>query len=238
MAKVVIVHQEQSERHRTISCRVSGDFPSELRFEASFGWPTAHGLTLCDWIAVGLIYPAMSKGEPLEIEGPVSPRLLFHLNNDLQSLLVNYDPALKKIPIVAHLADIKNEPAKNDVATGFSAGIDSFSTLSIYLAESTPRSLRPTILTIFDVGAMGPRSSSEPLFRKYSSRLGLYAQGAGLKTISMRSNLDEFYDSELCGFQRTHVLRNACAALFFSDLVSTVSVFVDLSLQGSKLRPQ
>jgi hypothetical protein len=98
-----------------------------------FGFPPAYRDYLCersDGFLAALIPLAMHLGEPVEVRGPVSPRLaagLEHFQDAYQSL----HPALfKRVPVTfRQLAAPALTPAPTAAAAAFSGGIDSFYTL-------------------------------------------------------------------------------------------------------------
>ena len=104
---------------------------------------------------VALLIPAMQQGESLHVAGPISVELLRQVQTDyvhLVALLLGERP----IEVVAD-ADVKqigSSEAATGVATGFSAGIDSFCTIVDHL-EDGPEELRLTHLLFNDVGSHG-----------------------------------------------------------------------------------
>jgi len=198
-----------------ISCQVASPFfNSELFFEISC---SASQLTIDqpDWAAIALIYPAMLAGVNLEIEAPVSPRLLFVINGDLQSLLRAFDQRLKLIEVTAQPAPSKVRPSERGVGTGFSAGVDSFATFISYTGDGIPEETHLTHLMVHNVGSFGHTQVSESSFLSTSKRAAAVATEHNLETIFVNSNLSELFESTTppsTRFEHTHSLRNVAAA--------------------------
>lgn len=206
----------------TIACTVdSSIFPEKLFFSGITNELPKHIATSANFALIGLLYPAMVLGEDLEIEAAVSPILLYSAQQDIQSLLIDYRPDLKRIKVTATAVTSPPDPPPTNVATGFSAGVDTFTTLALFTANDVPASRRITSLTTFDCGAMGPYEQTLGIFEKYSQRVRNYAEDNNFKWQTVRSNIDQFYEAVDQGFQLTHVVRNAATALIFEDIFST-----------------
>lgn len=209
----------QDGTSRKLSCQIGGGrFPDRLFFECNANALPESTAPSGNFALVGLLYPAMALGEDLEINAPVSPLLLHTIQHDVQSLLIDYNPELKRIKVSATSVTLAPLEVPSDVATGFSAGVDTFTTLTLFTANDVPDSRHLTSLTTFDVGAMGNVDDSSEIFEKYSRRLRDYAKDNDFLWQTARSNLDQFYSAVSANFQTTHVIRNVAAALIFEDI--------------------
>jgi hypothetical protein len=196
-----------------LSCRIAGGgLPDALWFDASPG--SADLLSnRGNWAAVALLYPAMRLGADLHVVADMSPELVDAMNHDLQAFLVLFDPALRRIAVTCRAAR-DDAPRGSLVATGFSAGIDSFATLARYHFAPIDPGLAVSALAVFDVGAFG--RDGVPHFTRAAARSGAFAAAHGLRSISLRSNLDAVYRAPGVGrpgFERTNTFRNVAAAL-------------------------
>jgi hypothetical protein len=219
MISVTNIHNQQSENKRKTTCDISGaNLPEQLYFDGVTNQPLKNPAYLCDWIAVALIYPAMMRGQPLHIDGPVSPTLLFNLNNDIQDLLLHFNPKLSKISITAQAADMAQVQPGTDTGSGFSAGVDSFATLAVYTGEGAPPLYKLNSLSIFNVGAMGPVNRSVQIYQRYCARVQSFATSSQMNWNTVDSNLADFFPEADANFVRTSTLRNIAAVLFFHDL--------------------
>ncbi len=108
--------------------------------ELWFSIPRKYSDYLCttqyDGFLVGLLYPAMQYGEDITIEGMVSKKLLFNINNYVIPLLMSFSDSAKKIAVKASQVSSSNQ-SNSGVGTGFSGGVDSFSTVyNRYIART------------------------------------------------------------------------------------------------------
>lgn len=196
-----------------LSCRVrGGGLPDRLWVEVP-----GHDADLLsdrgDWAAVALLYPAMRLGADLHVDATMSPQLVDALNHDVQPFLVVFDPALRRIATTCR-AERDDAPRGTLVATGFSAGIDSFATLARYHFAPVSAGLAVSALAVFDVGAFG--RDGAPHFARATARCRAFAAAHGLRPMSLRSNLDAVYRAPGVGrpgFERTNTFRNVAAAL-------------------------
>lgn len=210
---------ETTERSRRARCTVSGqNLNGVLEFSGKSNVPFASDIAFADWAAIGLLYPAMQFGEDLVIDGPVSSRLLFYINSDIQRLLKHFNPSLHLIEVSAQPADMPKPARATGVATSYSAGVDTFATLLKYARESAPAELAVNSLTVFDVGAFGTGPDAKKLFQTACDRMFRFAENDHLNTFTLDTNLGDFYLGRPSQFQMTHVIRNAAGALFFQDV--------------------
>ena len=148
---------------------------------------------------VGMLYPAMRYGEDIHVEGSVSARLLYNLNEYLIPLMAICDPRLKRIRITAGSTDDRGHPDAKAVGTGFSGGIDSFATIYDHLERPTPDGFRLTHLFFFNVGAHGiPKKPGdmETIERQFHARyekLKPFPDEAGLPFVPVDSNVHKFH---------------------------------------------
>lgn len=217
-----------------ISCKVDGKgLPGELYFKV-FGDVVSRGLVSSyNPFVVALVMPAMLRGFDIKAEGPVSPLLLSNLNNELQSFLCCFDHRLAPVNIQSQGYEECGDGygAVKRVATGFSAGVDSFASLAKYDKARQSSSLQVSDICTFNVGAMGKTHKDDvrEVFMTYARRSEHYAAELGLGNVSIDSNISDFYEG--FNFAETHTLRNAAAALVLSD-------FIDVYLYSSAYAPE
>lgn len=184
------------------------DLPEELWFDIA----SSHaGLVTdrSDPAVIGLLIPAMQRGLPIELEGPVTDELVHALTHGYQDVYSTVVPQLRIVPIEARTT-VPAGPAASGVATGFSAGVDSFAVLAEHHFASVTPSLRLTHLTFFNVGAMGSGDSGREEFERHYASLTPVADRIGLPFVAVDSNLDDFYPGML--FVQSHGQRNLAAA--------------------------
>lgn len=163
-----------------------------------------------DAALVALLIPAMKAGEKVQVAGTISERLYYNLSRPYQAVIREVHPSLKKIDI--HAEDVRPaSTSASGVATGFSAGIDSFSVLADHhYADDVPKRFRLTHLLYNNVGSHN--QGGERLFRKRFERIRPAAEQIGLPFIAVNSNVGEFYRDQF-RFSQTHTPRNASVAL-------------------------
>ena len=166
-----------------------------------------------DAALAGLFIPAMQQGENIFVEGNVSEDLLFHINNDVQSIYGIYLPWLKKIRVEA--VSLHREVAgSSNVAAGFSGGIDSFYTLATHFYEKDVLpGYRLTHLLYNNVGSHG--GGRDRLCRQRYFRLKKLTKKLDLPFVVVDSNLDDFYKGFT--FLQTHTPRDASVGLLLQN---------------------
>ena len=148
---------------------------------------------------VGMLYPAMRYGEDIHVEGTVSARLLYSINEYLVPLMATLDERLKRIKVTAGATDGRGHPEAKAVGTGFSGGIDSFATVCEHFARPEPEGFRLTHLFFFNVGAHGiPKKPGdmeaiERQFRARYEKLGGFPAEAGLPFVPVDSDIHKFH---------------------------------------------
>ncbi len=170
----------------------------------------------CDAALIALLIPAMLKGQDIVIHGPLSERLLFNVKGPLQNILCSLMPKLKKISITAKKTT-STPTGSLGVATGFSAGIDSYSTLSDYYQNNAPKQLKISHLLFSNVGSHGKDKATQ-LFNSRFNKLKSAASELKLPLFKVNSNVENFYAGKL-DFQLTHTLRNASVALLLQPIL-------------------
>ena len=224
---------EESAEGLEVSCACIsdvGDFPGRLRAGIA-GLEAGRAPDSLDWAAVALLLPAMAEGRDIVVRGALSRRLLHALNHDIQGVLTVLAPELRRIRIEAEAAAPDHRAPTGRIGTGFSAGIDSFATLSLYDPRSAEDTPKITDLAVFDVGAFGPPGSAQAgaLFDRSARRCREVAARLGLGAVTVGSNLGALYAGRF-PFQRSHTLRNVAAALLLGR-------HLDLHLYSSSYGP-
>lgn len=208
--------------HVEASCAVQGEgFPDRMTFRLPADHAPAVDIDEPNWAAMALYWTAMMTGQDLVIEADLSPLLLYNMRNDLMALMRNYEPLLKPIRIEAGFATPRIPDGPRDVMTGFSGGVDSFSTFVLHTRPDVPPSLRMTALAVFQVGALGPTATGDTLLIPALEHARAQARDHGLKTYGLSSNMDMMFEPAKthgpADFRRTVGLRNAAAALLLQN---------------------
>ena len=148
-----------------------------------------------DGFLVALLYPAMFYREDIEVDGAVSKRLLRNINTYIQDILLAYNPKLYKVTITAN--DTTNEiiQTAKHIGTGFSGGIDSFSTIyDNYVLESDPEYKIDTFVFL-NVGSHGKyyEEKTKVLFQNRYNYLKKYTDTVNLPFIPVDTNIHYYY---------------------------------------------
>lgn len=217
---------DRFDEHAEISCALKGeDFPERLRFSVPVEDVDAIDVDEPNWAALSLYWQAMMLGQDLVIEADLSPVLLYNMRYDLMGLMRNYEPLLRDVHIDAGETSPSVADATRDVMTGFSAGVDSFSTFLLHTHNDVPKKLRLTALSVFQVGALGPTSQGNGLLAPAVDHIRAHAKRNGLKVYSVDSNMNEVFEPASrvgpIDFRRTVGLRNAAAAMVLQNGIQT-----------------
>jgi hypothetical protein len=145
-----------------------------------------------DAFAAGLLPLAMAVREDLLIEGELSPRLFFGLNEYQSSLNLLFPGEFVKIAIRAdNLAELPPEMAGQACAALFSGGVDSSYTLMTHMPDRQPVPDFQVKYAIFvhglDIPLQNPASFNEAL-KVFSQHLA----PIGVEVIPCRTNLHYF----------------------------------------------
>ena len=151
-----------------------------------------------DAFLVAALYPAMYFHENLEIDGPVSKKLLRNINHYIQAIIKDYEPKSDYIEITASKEAPPNflHDSKQHVGTGFSGGVDSFSTLHDNFFSETDPDYKVDTLFFFHVGQYGHGYNNPKTWERAINRFQItkdFANEVGLNSIFMNTNMFEFY---------------------------------------------
>ncbi|MHC4551381.1 MAG: hypothetical protein ACYSUT_01250 [Planctomycetota bacterium] len=172
------------------------------RRELWFSTPAQYSSDLCktrlDGFLVGLLYPAMQYGEDIHLNGCVSSRLLFNVNNYVIPMLLSFAPSCKPIKVTASQASTEIFSCR-EVGTGFSGGVDSFNIIyNRHELEPDPN-YKINAFVFLNVGSHGSgmtESECEFAQEKFGIRynhLKAFPDELGLDFIPLNSNLHSFH---------------------------------------------
>lgn len=183
---------------------------------------------------VGLLYPAMYHKEDITIKGAVSKKLYKNITPYVQSILTDYSKDLSKIVInIDSFVTTKQIEKLN--ASGFSGGVDSFSTFQQYFDFENDPEYRINTLFFFNVGSHG-RYDNSKTFEKFSARyqyLKIFTTEKSIPFIMVDSNLHYFHD--VFGHQRTHPISLCAGILALESVINRYYISSTLSYGEAKL---
>lgn len=155
---------------------------------------------------VALLIPAMRFGLQVVINGVVTEELGYRVSRGYQSILQSTH-SLAPVPISFSKVSVAGARASG-VATGFSAGVDSFATLADHHYDPSIGSWgRITHLINNNVGS---HEAGRDLWRARVGEKTTAAGKLGLPLISVDSNLDEFYPAG--SYMQSHTARDSSVA--------------------------
>ncbi|MGB4243755.1 MAG: hypothetical protein WBK42_09410 [Dethiobacteria bacterium] len=187
--------------------------------ELWFSTPVEYAYGLCktrlDGFLVGMLYPAMQYGEDIQVEGCVSKKLLFNLNNYVIPLLMTFSPSIKQIKITAEETSAERFDCYG-IGTGFSGGIDSFCTIYDRYELETDPDYKINSFLFLNVGSHGPfdEAKTKSKFLNRYNYLKAFPKKLGLEFIPLDSNLHLFHP---WGHQKTHTLTSAAGVLLMQQ---------------------
>jgi hypothetical protein len=171
-----------------------------------------------DGFLVGVLLLAMKLGEDIEIRGAVSEKLYYNLTHYYTRVLRLVLPQLRPIRIRAERLDVANPAATaQGVATGFSAGVDSFCCVHDHLVAEVPPGFRLTHFVFNNVGSHGEWDGerARALFHSRYELVKGFPEELGLEFVKIDSNLSDVLKMN---FEMTHVPRNVSAVLMLQRL--------------------
>lgn len=143
-----------------------------------------------DGFLVGILLQAMAENEEIRMESAISSRLYHSLRDFFIPLVAGTYRNLSVISIVpSSLTDARLDG--RGVATGFSAGVDSFAAvIQHFLNESSPDHKISHFL-FNNVGSHGSEREGERLFRERLDKVRPFADEIGVPLVAIHSNIPE-----------------------------------------------
>jgi hypothetical protein len=163
-----------------------------------------------DPLLISLLIPAMKNRENIEVQGTISKKLYNNLDN-IQDLLIAVMPGLSKVKVEADIIEDKDIRHKA-VLSGFSAGVDAFTTFEDYYLN--PKSKIKITHFLFNNLTYG----SHRIYRKIDN-INKIKQKYNFPLFQTWSNLHSFYKKgHKIGFEQTHTMRNAAIPHFLGGM--------------------
>ena len=183
-------------------CRIVCDIdcPFSKSKQLWFSVPEQYGDWLTDDVydafLVAMLFPAMSYGEDISIEGCVSEKLYDNITHYVQPCEIAFLPELHVVNVEVS-GFSRAAKTNNLVGTGFSAGIDAFSTVYDRFVKEEKPDYKLSALFFFNVGSHG--GGTEKARRKFHTRYDALlpcARELNLPLVPMDSNLFDYYQYE------------------------------------------
>lgn len=196
-----------------------------------FSVPDEYGDWLTDDVydafMVAMLFPAMFYDDNLEIDGCVSELLYDKITHYIQKCEIAHHDYLHEVPVAVKGFDVTKKMG-NLVGSGFTAGIDAFSTIYDRFILEEKASHKISALFFFNVGTHG--GGTERARKKFHTRyeyLKPLTVEWGLPFVPMDSNLFDFYKFEW-EFDAGIFCRNT-AILVFQKVLSKYYIAYDYS---------
>lgn len=171
---------------------------------------------------IGLLIPAMERGEDIYVDATLDAGLLHRINKYVISALCEKLPNLTPIVVTcAHTHEAVERSSQNRGGmTGMSCGVDSLRTLMVYgeHANNVPERYRLKYLSVFDVGAF---YDSARQFPHALSKAQEVASISNCRAIGVHSNIARFYQTS---FPLSCTFRHAACAYSLCDIASAYLV--------------
>jgi len=185
-----------------VVCDISSEYAGkgQLWFSVadSFGdWMTSD---VYDAFLVAVVYPAMYYGEDITVEGNVSKKLHFNICNYVMAIVSAYTQFAKKGIFKSVNISVKGyanaeKALKLHVGTGFSGGVDSFSTITDRYSNTDDLEYKIDSLFFFNVGQYG--NVKNPLSQERARNRFVitenFAKEMDVPAIFMHTNLFDYY---------------------------------------------
>lgn len=197
---------------------------------------------LCDETADAfvllMLQLAMSSGQDLKVESPVSARLLFNIENTLQPLFAKAMPWFRPIKVMPQSA-VEHDYQGIGVGCGCSLGVDSFTALLRHLSPQVPECYRVTHLALFNCGQLGDfdHKGVEENFHRTIAELEPFAKEMNLPLVAVNSNLNELYIDSDVKLLQSFVNRTICCALALQKLFGKYVYASSYSVEQSYMSP-
>lgn len=182
-----------------------------------------------DAFLVAMLYPAMFYGEDIEIGGNVSKRIFHNAVHYVQGLMKAYDPSFRNVAIKVQGFSNAQKSERLHVGTGFSGGVDSFSTLADNFFNTDDPDYKVDTLFFFHVGQYG--NVKKPVtWERANNRFCItrdFAKEIGVGAVMMNTNMFDFYRPEweydagvLCRIASVLVFQKVLKRYYISNTVT------------------
>ena len=181
-----------------IVCDMEADFTNVKEFFFCVDEENADCLTddVYDAFLIAALYPAMCYGEDIHIDGKVTKRTYHNLKQYVQGMVLAYEPNFHEIDIKVEGFSHAHKNENLHVGTGFSGGVDSFSTLVDNYFHTDDSDYKIDSLYFFHVGQYGYGYDNPINYERANNRYGLtreFAYKIGLSSLMLNTNMFSFY---------------------------------------------
>ena len=197
--KISNLRIERRDGHSYLTVDISTQFTLPQYNKLWFSVPSKYEDWLTDDVydafLVAVLYPAMYYKEDIEITGDVSKRVYYNIVSNVTAIVKMYDNSFRVPKItVSGYANAKKGDVLH-VGTGFSGGVDSFSTLYDHYFTTDDPDYKIDTLFFFHIGQYGDVKLPET-WERAKNRFSItenFAKEVNMNTCFMSTNLFDFY---------------------------------------------
>lgn len=221
---IIIEHpyiQVVGNRVRLVANIINDEDKKEMYFEVDKEYQDYLCTEVIDAFVIGVLNFAMSRGENICSDVPVSERLYYQLETYFIPTMKEVRPSCyKEIKIDVPVSDIRFENAKA-VGTSASGGVDSFYSISRHTGFVSTRYRLTHLLIANQFNKYGSEEEVREEFKQLISDIKDIPENYGLELITMYTNHHEFLFD---GFVQEYSLRICSYALALAKLFETYYV--------------
>lgn len=180
-----------------IICDIKADFTDVRQLWFSVDDKYGDWLTedVYDAFLVAMLYPAMYYGENIEVCGNVTKRLYHNITHYVEGIVLAYDNTFHKVEINVQGFSNARKATRQRVGTGFSGGVDSFSTLVDNFFHTNDPDYKIDTLFFFHVGQYG-NVRKPATWQRANNRFVItrdFAKEISVDAVMMNTNLFDIY---------------------------------------------
>ena len=147
-----------------------------------------------DPFVVGALFLAMRLGEPVHVEGTVSPSLLRNLDRYMAAWSQWHPDKYRRVEVTAREEKEAQKPATDGVVMAFSGGIDSSYTAWTQANRRAGRQQVELAAAVFVLGFDIPLEYEETDYASYFERARVMTDSIGIDLIPVSTNFRELDD--------------------------------------------
>ena len=221
MIELSNVRIEKTDTDSKLICDCKSDSFSEktMWFSAPLSFGDVFTDEVYDAFLVAILYPAMYYKENIVIRGAVSKKLFKNITTYVNKVLLAFSCELSDVDIKIENYGIVTKTGTR-IGTGFSAGVDSFSTFVEYYAKEKDVDYKINTLFFFNVGSHGRFDNSDTIekFKNRYEYCKVFPDSLNIPFIPIDSNVHAFH--EKFGHMKTSAITLGAAILSVQKVVT------------------
>ncbi|MBR0501625.1 MAG: hypothetical protein IJJ77_00075 [Paludibacteraceae bacterium] len=207
MIELSNIRIEKTDTDSKLICDCKSDSFSEktMWFSAPLSFGDVFTDEVYDAFLVAILYPAMYYKENIVIRGAVSKKLFKNITTYVNKVLLAFSCELSDVDIKIENYGIVTKTGTR-IGTGFSAGVDSFSTFVEYYANEKDVDYKINTLFFFNVGSHGRFDNPDTIikFKNRYEYCKVFPDSLNIPFIPIDSNVHAFH--EKFGHEKTDTI--------------------------------